>query len=566
MKAIKLERETNAKSNADSLTNTRLELDSKFNLEIQKLKETDLRREQAHMNLMKEMQMEHEAVFMKVKLEQEYKLNLSMNKLNDERDKLKETDLRREREHMELMKAIKLERETNAKSNADSLTNTRLELDSKFNLAMQKLNDERDKLKEINLRRENEHMNLIKEIKLERIAKLTEDWTQKNHEIETMMEKIQQDKTTLAKERTTMAKERATMEKEKMLAVEEKRLVEEERIKLAKDQNEIKYERQCQTGLVQSLMNEVEQLNIRRREEQEKHVQIQTQMKKCFETDHPMSKQLHDTVAANLSHLQLISSLDFKDKRVAIYSHYSKLDEVESYNVLTIECIQHYFDYIIILTNCPNRWNMHATNHNKIHLLNYNMKSDFRNYGVFIMQTELNLMNAACLCLLNDSFVVVDVNAFGQCIKRMVDMLYDFIGMTSSHETVFHMQSFFLYFNASTLKHVMNYFKEQGLPNNHDGAISKYELGISIHLLNHGFSQFAFVSNDDMKIPLNTTCLKWSEVLNETGIIKRQHFLKKYAHKSMSDSDISAVAEKYSYNTHFTNFLKYNNIKITTDI
>ena len=205
---------------------------------------------------------------------------------------------------------------------------------------------------------------------------------------------------------------------------------------------------------------------------------------------------------------------------------------------------------------------MHATNHNKIYLLNYNMKSDFRNYGVFIMQSELNLMNASSLCLLNDSFVVVDVNAFGQCIKRVFELSHDFIGLTSSHECVFHVQSYFLHFNASTLTHVMNYFKEQGLPDNHDGAISKYELGISIHLLNHGFSQFAFVSNDDMKVPLNTTCLKWLEVLNATGIIKRQHFFKKYAYKSMSDSDISEVAEKHSYNTHFKNFLKYNNIKI----
>jgi hypothetical protein len=198
------------------------------------------------------------------------------------------------------------------------------------------------------------------------------------------------------------------------------------------------------------------------------------------------------------------------------------------------------------------------------------MKSDFRNYGVFIMQTELNLMNASSLCLLNDSFVVVDVNAFGQCIKRVFNdnMLssYDFIGLTSSYENVFHLQSFFLHFNASTLKHVLDYFKEQGLPNNHDGAISKYELGISIYLINHGFSQFAFVSNDDMKFPLNPTCVKWSEVLNETGIIKRQHFFKKYAYKSMSDNDISEVAEKYSYNKHFINFLKYNNVKIITNV
>ena len=381
---------------------------------------------------------------------------------------------------------------------------------------------------------------------------------------ETVKERATLDKerATLDKERATLDKERATLDKERAIVLEEIRLAEEDRTNLAKECNEIKREQQCQAGLMQSLMNEVAQLNIQLREEQEKHAQIQNQLKQRLETDNPLSKQLHDAVASNAAHLQLMSSLDFKDKRVAIYSHYSSSDNVESYNVLTVEYIQHYFDYVIILTNCPNKWSIHSHNHNKIHLLNYNMKSDFRNYGVFIMQAELNLMKAACMCLINDSFVVVDVNAFGQCIKRIFDLSHDFIGLTSSHESVFHMQSYFLHFNASTLSHVMNYFKEQGLPNNHDGAISKYELGISLHLMNHGFSQFAFVSNDDMMVPLNTTCVKWSEVLNATGIIKRQHFFKKYAYKSMSDSDISEVAEKYAYNKHFVHFLKYNNVKI----
>ena len=465
-----------------------------------------------------------------------------MQKLNEEREALKETGLRREKE-----------REANAEALAK-------DLDHKYKLAMQKLNEEREALKETGLRREKEHAHLMREMKLERASNVKE--------FNNANEEMAKERANLAKERANLTKERANLAKERAIVLEEKRLAEEDRTNLAKECDEIKHERRCQAGLMQSLMNEVEQFNLQRREEEEQHVQIQNQLKQRFETDKPLSKQLHDTVAANAAHLQLISRMDFKDKRVAIYSHYSSLDEVESYNVLTIECIQHYFDYIIILTNCPNKWNMRSPNHNKIHLLNYNMKSDFRNYGVFIMQSELNLMNASCLCLLNDSFVVVDVNAFGQCIKRVFenDMLsYDFIGLTSSYENVFHMQSYFLHFNAPTLKHVMNYFKEEGLPNNHDGAISKYELGISMHLINHGFSQFAFVSNDDMTVPLNTTCVKWSEVLNATGVIKRQHFFKKYAYKSMSDIDISEVAEKYSYNTHFKNFLKYNNVKIVSD-
>lgn len=108
----------------------------------------------------------------------------------------------------------------------------------------------------------------------------------------------------------------------------------------------------------------------------------------------------------------------------------------------------------------------------------------------------------------------------------------------------------------------MDYFETTGLPKNHDGAISLYELGMSNHLVKSGFSQFAFVTNNEMKKPFNTTCCKWRDVLSETGIIKRQHFLKKYIIMAMTDNDISEIAEKYSYNGHFINFLKYHNVRI----
>ena len=273
-------------------------------------------------------------------------------------------------------------------------------------------------------------------------------------------------------------------------------------------------------------------------------------------------------IASNYAHTRLIYQLNFKGKRVMIYSHYSENDEVESYNLLTLECIEHYFDYIIILTNCPNKWSLHHPDYNKYHLLAYNMKSDFRNYGLFIMQTAKTLVHASQLCLMNDSFIVVDVNAFGCCIKRLFEhesgsSSHDFVGLTSSHEYVYHVQSYFMCFNASTVPAVISYFEKHGLPSNHHAAIAQYELGITAHLTSLGFSSCAIVSNNDMRYPLNTTCCKWSVVLQEVGIVKRQHFFKKYPYiTAMTNVDIALVAEKYSYNKHFIHFLKYHNMYI----
>ena len=286
-----------------------------------------------------------------------------------------------------------------------------------------------------------------------------------------------------------------------------------------------------------------------------------SELKEQFYSD--VKKDLHDTVDSNFQHMRLLLGLDFKGKRVMVYSHYSEYDDVEGYNVLSLECIEHYFDYIIILTNCPNKWNIHSPNYNKYYLLNYNMKSDFRNYGVFIMQSEKVLGDASRLCFINDSFLIVDVNAYGLCMKQFFNnemTMCDFGGLTSSYEGTFHLQSYLMCFNGPTIPHVLVYFETNGLPANHGYAISKYELGITKYLTDKMFSPYAVVSNDDMRIPLNTTCIKWEKVFEKTGIIKRQHFLKQYAYSAMTDDDIARVATNHFYNKHFIHYLNYHGI------
>jgi hypothetical protein len=61
-----------------------------------------------------------------------------------------------------------------------------------------------------------------------------------------------------------------------------------------------------------------------------------------------------------------------------------------------------------------------------------------------------------------------------------------------------------------------------------------------------------------MPRPLNTTCCKWSNVLEKTGIVKRQHFLKKYAYAAMTDKEIEEIAQRHAYNAQLMEFLKCN--------
>ena len=269
-------------------------------------------------------------------------------------------------------------------------------------------------------------------------------------------------------------------------------------------------------------------------------------------------------VSANYAHMRMIChGLDFNEKRVLIYSHYSDKEEVESYNYLTLERIEPRFDHVIVLTNCPNQWQFASPDYNKFHVLCYNFKSDFRNYGVFIMQAGGQLKRASQVCIVNDSFVVVDVAAFDRCLRHTFAQACDFTGITSSYENVYHIQSYFMCFNnAATVGAVVDYFDAHGLPMNHHAAISLYELGITKHLVDKGFVPFAAVSNKEMPVPLNTTCFKWSAVLQATGIVKRQHFLKQYPSRiAMTDLNTALVAVKFSENKHFIHFLTYHGIK-----
>ena len=269
-------------------------------------------------------------------------------------------------------------------------------------------------------------------------------------------------------------------------------------------------------------------------------------------------------ISANYAHMRMIChQLDFSEKRVLIYSHYSDKEEVESYNYLMLERMEHRFDHVIVLTNCPNQWQFAKPDYNKFHVLCYNFKSDFRNYGVFIMQAGGQLKRASQVCIMNDSFVVVDVAAFDRCMRHMFAQACDFTGITSSYENVYHIQSYFMCFNnAATVGAVVDYFDAHGLPINHHAAISLYELGITKHLVDKGFVPFAAVSNKEMPIPLNTTHCKWSAVLQNTGIVKRQHFLKQYPQRfAMTDFNIALVATKFSENKHFIHFLTYHGVK-----
>jgi hypothetical protein len=502
------------------------------------------------------------------KRRQEAHFNSEIQKLKEERVQMKNNDLMREREYKQLAEQLAEQMAEQLAAQRKTIMDKGIEekqrQEAHFNSEIQKLNEERKQMAEQLAAQRKMIMDEWIEEKRRQEAlfnsetqKLNEDCTQIKAQLKTIMdegiEEKRRQEAHFNSEIQKLNEERRQMKNNDLMREREYKQLSEQMVEQLAAQRK-------------TIMDEG--IEEKRRQERKMSADLEShKLKVRLELDAAISESLHDAVTSNCTHMQWMNALDFRGKRVMLYSHYSESNEVQDYNVLTIEFMQHYFDHIIILTNCPNKWNMLSPNYNQCHLLNYNMKSDFRNYGAFIMQLEPSLVNASRLCLTNDSFIVVDVNSFSLCIKRLFDretMSHDFIGLTSSHENVYHLQSYFICFGSAAIPEVMSYFKTHGLPFNHTDAIAKYELGMSLHLTNIGLTSFAFVTNNDMQRPLNTTCCKWSIVLEETGIVKRQHFLKKYGRAGMTDKDIAKIAENHAYNAELLQFLKCNNVSAFT--
>ena len=424
---------------------------------------------------------------------------------------------------------------------ADTIGKKTQELDA----AKQKLADELASEKKARIQREEEHVAYFWD-RVEEINNLKTAKMQKWEEDKRIFQEEWQQRLDQAKKQQMHVEKQLELEKEERIHAETQMnhymsIVNEQKRQIEKEQNEMAVvtEKRCEDRIKALTLQLIKTVSF---------------------------SQISNAIAANYAHAQLICNLGFKDKRVLIYSHYSDRDEVESYNYLTLQHMEDRFDYVVVLTNCPNKWDLPNPNYNKFHVLGYNFKSDFRNYAVFIMQTAKTLVHASQLCLMNDSCVIVDVLAYERCMKHLFEpvVAHDFVGITSSHEGVYHLQSYFICFNTtSVIKAVVNYFEVHGLPINHNASISVYELGITQHLVNQGFTSYAMVSNAEMQFPLNTTYCKWSAVLQHTGIIKRQHLLKQYPLRfAMTDYNIALIANKFSENKHFIHYLKYHGINL----
>ena len=257
----------------------------------------------------------------------------------------------------------------------------------------------------------------------------------------------------------------------------------------------------------------------------------------------------------NTTPINLLLNLKlFDNKVILIYSHFSKNDYIDLYNYNIINFFSNIVDTIFILSNLSkNKWNKL---NNNVYILEYNYKSDFSNYYIFIMNNKNNLLKIKSMFLINDSFIIVDKIVFE---RKIIEEFFsnkineNYTGIIGSKEFHNHYQSYFLYIQYPIINEIIDYFNIHGLINSVNEAINKYELGLSKQFIKN---EYNFFYNQ------NPTAFYYNDIINNYGIIKRQQLLSTYPSKlNMSLNEIINLRNKYNENTALLDFItRYVNI------
>jgi lipopolysaccharide biosynthesis protein len=118
---------------------------------------------------------------------------------------------------------------------------------------------------------------------------------------------------------------------------------------------------------------------------------------------------------------------------------------------------------------------------------------DFGKWQKAINQIDLNAYEQ--LALVNDSCILFA--PLSNVLNWFNNSDFGFGGLTESMVPKKHLQSYFLVFNKSVFKELVNFFNSNKATNNIHQVITDYEIGLSQYLLSKDFKSGSFLSNDD---------------------------------------------------------------------
>ncbi|MBA1419382.1 MAG: hypothetical protein FAF03_00545 [Epsilonproteobacteria bacterium] len=214
--------------------------------------------------------------------------------------------------------------------------------------------------------------------------------------------------------------------------------------------------------------------------------------------------------------------------RALVFAHYDKDNLVAPYVLVYLQALQSVASTIIFVSTSKLSDETKETLHpycNKV-VLRDNEGYDFMSYKLGLSYIDSSQYDEVILC--NDS-VYGPFYPLGDLFSTMQTKHMDMWGMTDNYELSYHLQSYFLVFRQILLQSdaFKTFWDTVHILSNKEQVIEAYEIGLSKHLVKHGFQLDAYskvkVSLKE-KIVLQLRTLTLEKIKRKlTSLIKPTH-------------------------------------------
>jgi len=214
-----------------------------------------------------------------------------------------------------------------------------------------------------------------------------------------------------------------------------------------------------------------------------------------------------------------------------IIAHFSKNGEVRNDTIEALHVLKNYFEKIIFVST-----NLNPEESLKIppyvdFIVRENIGYDFYSYreGINLLFQEDKSWQ---ITLMNTSFIIFDPEKLYKkyIINELKNNLFDFYGLSKSHEKSTHIQSYLFTFSHTLVESeiFIVWWNRMEPLNIRDEVINKYEIGLSQYLTEAGINLIAAVECDNKLIAWlkgtrhieNPTHAKYQKIFNQYGICK----------------------------------------------
>lgn len=182
-------------------------------------------------------------------------------------------------------------------------------------------------------------------------------------------------------------------------------------------------------------------------------------------------------------------------KSLCLYASYVHGIGIPYYSEVYLKELKKQFLEVIYLHS--NKLDVKAIDFFEVHgietILVSNDGFDFGKWQKAINQIDLNAYEQ--LALVNDSCILFA--PLSNVLNWFNNSDFDFGGLTESMVPKKHLQSYFLVFNKSVFKELVNFFNSNKATNYIHQVIADYEIGLSQYLLSKDFKSGSFLSNDN---------------------------------------------------------------------